>query len=253
MKDRSMPTRDHIAELRRRLVWSAVAVFMTTGAAFYFHEQILTLLMEPAQGFANVPEGKPIYLDLTEFIGVAMKTSLLVGIAASLPFVLFQLVMFVAPGLNPTERRYLFVLLPMSLIVFLAGAAFGYRILFPPAVNFLLEFGSDIATPMPRIGTYVNLMLSLLFWMGLVFETPIVLFFLSRIGVVTSEWLAKRRRYALVVAFLLGAIITPTFDPINQTLVAVPIMVLYEAGVWLAKLGTRNRLKALEKARQTST
>ena len=106
---------------------------------------------------------------------------------------------------------------------------------------------------MPRIGTYVNLMLSLLFWMGLVFETPIVLFFLSRIGVVTSEWLAKRRRYALVVAFLLGAIITPTFDPSNQTLVAVPIMVLYEAGVWLAKLGTRNRLKALEKARQTST
>ncbi len=245
-----MPARDHIAELRRRMVWSAVVVMLTTGAAFYFHKEILTLLMEPAQGFASVPEGKPVYLDLTEFIGVAMKTSLLVGVAASLPFVLLQVVMFVAPGLNPTERRYLYVLLPMSLIAFLAGAAFGYRILFPPAIDFLLSFGSDIATPMPRIGTYVNLMLSLLFWMGLVFETPIVLFFLSRIGVVTSEWLAKRRRYALVVAFILGAIITPTFDPINQTLVAVPIIVLYEVGIWLAKLGTRNRRLALEKAGQ---
>ena len=245
-----MPARDHIAELRRRMVWSAVVVMLTTGAAFYFHKEILTLLMEPAQGFANVPEGKPVYLDLTEFIGVAMKTSLLVGVAASLPFVLYQVVMFVAPGLNATERRYLYTLMPMSLIVFIAGAAFGYRILFPPAVDFLLSFGSDIATPMPRIGTYVNLMLSLLFWMGLVFETPIVLFFLSRIGVVTSEWLARRRRYAVVAAFILGAIITPTFDPINQTLVAVPIMVLYEAGVWLAKLGTRNRRRALEKAGQ---
>ena len=136
----------------------------------------------------------------------------------------------------------------MSLIAFVAGAAFGYRILFPPAINFLLSFGSEIATPMPRIGTYVNLMLSLLFWMGIVFETPLVLYFLSRIGVVTSEWLAKRRRYAVVVAFILGAIITPTFDPINQTFVAVPIIVLYEAGVWLAKLGGRQRRISLERS-----
>ena len=246
-----MTARDHMLELRRRLLWSAVVVMATSGAAFYFHGEILRLLMEPAQGFANVPEGKPVYLDLTEFIGVAMKTSLLVGFVASMPFVLLQLVLFVAPGLNPTERRYLYVLLPLSLIAFLAGAAFGYRILFPPAIDFLLTFGSDIATPMPRIGTYVNLMLSLLFWMGAVFELPIVLFFLSRIGVVTSEWLSKRRPYALVIAFILGAIITPTFDPINQTLVAVPIIVLYEVGIWLAKLGTRNRRRAFEKAGQS--
>ena len=204
--------------------------------------------MEPAQGFANVPEGKPVYLDLTEFIGVAMKTSLLVGLAGSLPFVLFQIVMFVSPGLSGSERRYLYILMPMSLIAFVAGAAFGYRILFPPAINFLLSFGSEIATPMPRIGTYVNLMLSLLFWMGIVFETPLVLYFLSRIGVGTSEWLAKRRRYAVVVAFILGAIITPTFDPINQTFVAVPIIVLYEAGGWLAKLGGRQRRISLERS-----
>ncbi len=247
-----MPAREHMVELRRRLVWSAVFVFAATGTAFYFHGEILRLLMEPAQGFANVPEGKPVYLDLTEFIGVAMKVSLLVGMAASIPFVLFQIVMFAAPGLNSAEKRYLYTLLPMSLIAFLAGAAFGYRILFPPAVDFLLTFGSDIATPMPRIGTYMSLMLSLLFWMGIVFETPLVLFFLSRIGVVTSEWLAKRRKYAVIIAFVLGAIITPTFDPINQTFVAVPIVILYEAGIWLAKLGTHNRRRSREKATEDS-
>jgi sec-independent protein translocase protein TatC len=249
---REMPARDHLVELRRRMVWSALFVVVATGTAFAFHQQILVLLMEPAQGFAGVEGGKPVYLDLTEFIGVAFKVSLLVGIAASIPFVLFQIVMFAAPGLNKSERFYLYILLPMSLVAFLAGAAFGYRILFPPAVNFLLTFGSEIATPLPRIGNYMNLMLSLLFWMGIVFELPLVLFFLSRIGVVTSEWLARRRKYAVIMAFVAGAIITPTFDPINQTFVAVPIIILYELGIWLAKLGTRNRRRSREKATEDS-
>ena len=201
----------------------------------------LILLMEPAQGFADIPNEKPIYTDLTEFIGVAMKASLLVGLFASLPVVLYQLVMFAAPGLTPKERRYLYILLPVSLLAFAGGAAFGYRILFPPAVDFLLSFGSDVATPYIRIGSYVGLMLSLLFWMGIVFETPVVLFFLSKIGVVTPEFLARHRRFAIVIAFILGAMITPTFDPINQAFVAVPIIVLYEVGIWLAKLGRRGR------------
>ena len=241
MKDKSIPIGEHLLELRKRLTWSAVAVLVCTGVAFAFHEQILLLLMKPAQGFTDIPNEKPIYTELTEFIGIAMKASLLVGVFASLPFVLFQMVMFVAPGLSPRERRYLYALLPVTILMFLVGAAFGYRILFPPAVKFLLSFGSDVATPYIRIGNYVNLMLSLLFWMGIVFETPVVLFFLSKIGVVTPKFLARQRRWAVVVAFILGAIITPTFDPINQTLVAVPIIVLYEVGIWLAKLARLGR------------
>ena len=241
MTDEKVPLGQHIQELRRRLIWSALAVLICTGAAFAFHERILILLMEPAQGFADIPNKKPIYTDLTEFIGVAMKASLLVGLFASLPVVLYQVVMFAAPGLTPKERRYLYILLPVSLLAFAGGAAFGYRILFPPAVDFLLSFGSDVATPYIRIGSYVGLMLSLLFWMGIVFETPVVLFFLSKIGVVTPEFLARHRRFAIVIAFILGAMITPTFDPINQAFVAVPIIVLYEVGIWLAKLGRRGR------------
>lgn len=222
---------------------SAIAVLVCAAAAFAFHEQILELLMEPAQGFASIPNQKPIYTDITEFMGTATKTSLLVGIFAALPFVLYQMVMFVAPGLTPKERRYLYTLMPLSLLAFVAGAAFGYRVLFPPAVHFLLTFGSDVATPFIRIGSYVNLMLALLFWMGVIFETPLVLFFLSKIGVVTPRFLARQRRYAVVVAFILGALITPTFDPVNQTLVALPIIVLYEVGIWLAKLGGRRQKK----------
>ena len=241
MKDEKLHLMQHLRELRRRLIWSAVSVLVCTGAAFAFHEQILILLMEPAQGFTDIPNEKPIYTDLTEFIGVAMKASLLVGLFASLPFVLYQVVMFAAPGLTPKERRYLYILLPVSLLAFAGGAAFGYRILFPPAVDFLLSFGSNVATPYIRIGNYVGLMLSLLFWMGIVFETPVVLFFLSKIGVVTPQFLARHRRYAVVIAFILGALITPTFDPINQSMVAVPIIVLYEVGIWLAKLGGGGR------------
>ena len=244
MKDQRFTIAEHIGELRRRLMFSAVAVLVCTGIAFAFHQQILSFLMEPAQGFAEIPNHKPIYTDLTEFVGIAMKVSLLGGLLLSLPFVLYQIVMFVTPGLTPGERRYLYTLLPVSLVVFLAGAAFGYRILFPPAVKFLLTFGSDLATPYIRIGNYANLMLTLLFWMGIIFETPVVMFFLSKIGVVNYRFLSRQRRYAVVVAFILGAIITPTFDPINQSLVAVPIIVMYEAGIWLARLGGRGRRAA---------
>jgi sec-independent protein translocase protein TatC len=241
MTDKRISITQHLLELRRRLMWSAIVILVFTGTAFVFHQQILKLLMEPAQGFAQIPNQKPIYTNLTEFIGVAMKVSLLAGLLASLPFILYQIVMFVAPGLTPGERRYLYALLPVSFLAFLTGAAFGYRILFPPAVKFLLTFGDEIATPYIRIGDYTNMMLSLLFWMGIVFEIPVVLFFLSKIGVVNSAFLARQRRYAIVIAFVLGAIITPTFDPLNQSLVALPIIVLYEASIWLVKLGGGRR------------
>ena len=231
----------HLTELRKRLTWSALVVVSCTVVAFVFHQQILELLMVPAKGFANVPYEKPIYTELTEFIGIAMKLSLMVGVFASLPFLLWQLVMFVSPGLKSSEKKYLYILMPVRVLVFIVGSLFGYFVLFPPAVKFLLTFGSDIATPMIRIGNYVGLMLSLLFWMGVVFEIPIVLFFLARVGIVTSRLLSRNRKWAIVGAFILGAIITPTLDPVNQILVALPIVVLYEFGIVLSKLGTKIR------------
>ena len=241
MNDEPLPLRSHLLELRRRLTYSAISVAVTTAVAFAFHRQILRFLMEPAKQFEEIPIGGPVYTTLTEFISIAFKTSLLVGLFASLPFVLYQVVRFAAPGLNRTERRYLYILMPATLLAFLAGAAFGYYVMFPPMIRFLLNFGSDIAIPMIAIGSYINLILMLTFWLGIIFEMPVVIFFLAKIGLVSSEFLGRQRRYAIVVAFILGAIITPTFDPINQSLVAIPIIVLYELSIWLAKLAARGR------------
>lgn len=241
MTDKQLPITEHIGELRKRLIWCVMVILVSTAVCFVFHQQILSLLMAPAEGFSDITNNKPIYTDLTEFIGIAMKVSLLFGMLLASPFVLLQIVRFVAPGLNRTEARYLYILLPASLLAFSAGAFFGYYVLIPPAVKFLLSFGAEVATPYIRVGNYVNLIITLLFWMGIVFETPIVMFFLSKIGLVTSGFLASKRRYAVVGAFILGAIITPTFDPVNQILVALPIMVMYELGIWLAWLGGRGR------------
>ena len=242
-EERSISIQEHLLELRRRLLYSSIAIVIATGFAFVFHQQILTLLMAPAGGFETIPGGKPIYTEITEFISTAMKASLMVGLFVSFPFVFFQLALFVSPGLTRSERRYLFALLPVAIIVFLIGAAFGYKVLIPPMINFLLYFGNEVATPQIRIGRYVSTVLSLLIWLGVLFETPVVLFFLAKIGLVTPKLLLKNWRYALVVAFILGAIITPSIDPVNQAIVAAPILGLYIAGIGMAWVGTKSRSK----------
>ena len=127
------------------------------------------------------------------------------------------------------------------MLAFVAGGAFAYFVLTPPALHFLLTFGGDVATPLIRVSNLVNLMLRLLFWMGVAFETPLVMYLLAQLGIVNYRMLSRFRRYWVVVAFILGAIITPTFDPVNQALVAVPLLVLYELGLLLARLAARSR------------
>tara|TARA_B100000470_G_C19698350_1_gene349725 strand:+ start:159 stop:758 length:600 start_codon:yes stop_codon:yes gene_type:complete len=195
--------------------------------------------MEPAEDFASAPNNKPIYTELTEYLSAAFKVSLFAGIILSTPIIIYQAVMFASPGLNKKEKIYLWILIPSSLTLFLTGAAFGYWILLPPMIKFLLTFGSDVASPFIKIGNYTNIMISLLFWMGLIFETPLIMFFLSKIGLVNYKMLRRYRRHTVVLAFVLGAIITPTIDPITQSLVAIPIILMYEAGIWLSWLATR--------------
>ncbi|MCH7706828.1 MAG: twin-arginine translocase subunit TatC [Chloroflexi bacterium] len=235
-----MTLRDHLTELRRRLFISAIGVLVGTIIAFIFHRQILLFLMQPAKAINAIPGDTPlIYTMVTEMLGITMKVSLLGGFILSVPLWTYQLVMFISPGLKPRERKYLFVFLPGVTAAFLTGTAFSYYVLIPPALQFLLTFNSDIAAPMIRIGSYMNLMITLLFWMGVIFETPVLMFVLARLRVIRYKTFARWRRLAIVLAFVLGALITPTFDPINQSLVAGPIIVLYEIGIWLAWLAGR--------------
>jgi len=220
----------HLNELRGRLIKCVIAVVITTALSFIFADRIFHVLITPA-GDINL-----IFTDLTEMIGAYMKVSLAGGLTLAMPFLVYQLVMFVSPALTPREKRYVYIILPWITFMFLGGVAFGYFVLIPPAMKFLLTFGSDIATPAIKIGNYVSIITRLLVAVGVVFETPVVITFLARLGIVKAKWLASKRKYAIVAAFVIAAAITPTFDPVNQSLVAVPIVVLYELSIWLARL-----------------
>ena len=228
--DKKLTILGHLSELRRRLIKCVIAVLITTILSFVFAKQIFHILILPAEGI-NL-----IYIEMTEMIGTYMRVSLTSGIILTMPYLIYQLIMFVSPALTPKERKHVYLVLPWIALMFAAGVVFGYFILIPPATKFLITFGSDIATPQIKIGNYISIVTRLLLAIGLVFEMPVVTTFLARLGVITPKWLAGKRRLAIIFAFILAAIITPTFDPLNQTLVAAPLIVLYEISIWLAKL-----------------
>lgn len=231
--DTKLPIRSHLQELRSRLLKCVIVLGVTTVASFFFAKYVFYVLEAVAEGIDL------IYIEMTEMISTYFHVCFTCGLALALPFIIYQLVMFLRPALGPTERKYLTFLLPGVVFSFAAGVAFGYFVLVPPAAKFLITFGSDIATPQIRVGNYVSLMVKLLFAIGLCFETPLLIFLLSKLHIVTPEKLSKYRKFAVLGAFILAAIITPTFDPINQTIVAVPLIILYEIGILLAKLARR--------------
>jgi sec-independent protein translocase protein TatC len=230
----------HFQELRKRLIRSVIAVAITAVISFIFWKWLLYILILPAEDINLV------FIELTEMIGTIMRVCLASGIILAMPYLTFQAIMFVSPALTRKEKRYLYTILPWIAFMFLVGVVFGYFILIPPAIGFLYTFGSDIATPQIKIGNYISIITRLLLAIGLVFEMPVVTTFLARIGIVKAKWLADKRKMAIIVAFILAAIITPTFDPINQSLVAVPLVVLYEMSIWLAKLVERKKAEASE-------
>jgi len=232
-KDKKLTTLEHLSELRSRLIKCVIAVLITTIIAFVFSRQIFHILILPTENI-NL-----IYTEMTEMIGTYMKVSLISGIILAMPYLVYQLIMFVSPALTRKEKKSIYLILPWIALMFAGGVAFGYFILIPPATNFLLTFGADIATPQIKIGNYISIVTRLLLAIGLVFEMPVITTFLSRIGVITPKWLAQKRKPAIIFAFILAAIITPTFDPLNQTLVAAPLIILYELSIWLAKLVQR--------------
>ncbi|MDO8690957.1 MAG: twin-arginine translocase subunit TatC [Dehalococcoidia bacterium] len=221
---------EHLDELRQRLIISAIGVAVTTAISFIFTKQLLLFLKEPA-GTVEF-----ITIEATEGFSTYFKVALYSGLGLGLPMLLFQAIMFLAPGLTRNERRYLRFLLPGSVVCFILGVLFAYYIALPPALRFLIPFLQDIATPQIRIGDYVTFVTTLLFWTGVVFETPIVIFFLAKLKIVNYKMLAKNRKFALLGAFVIAAIITPSPDPITQIVVAMPLLALYEAGIWLARI-----------------
>ena len=240
---RELSITEHLRELRRRVLICVVAILAGSVVSFAFYKQIIEFLSRPAYDLETGAGLELVFIEVTELLTTAVKVSFVAGFVLALPVILYQVVMFVAPGLTGRERRYLFLFMPAALLAFAAGVAFAYYVLTPPALRFLLGF-SDVATPLIRISNFVNLMVRLLFWMGVAFETPLIMYMLAQLGIVSAQRLSRFRRYWVVIAFILAAIITPTFDPVNQALVAGPLLVLYEIGVLLARLAGRSRREA---------
>jgi sec-independent protein translocase protein TatC len=232
----------HLRELKKRLFYSAIAVIITSAASFIFADRIFEIIKAPA---GNI---QFIFIEVAEGMSAYMQVCMISGLIIAMPFLIYQFLMFILPALKDNEKKLLTISLAWVVIMFAGGVAFGYFVLIPPAMKFLFQAGEWVATPQIRIGAYVIFVAKLLLVIGLVFELPVITTFLTRIGVIKPSWLASKRRPAVLVAFILAAIITPTMDPVNQAIVAVPLIALYEISIWLSKLVQHRREQVMLKA-----
>lgn len=228
-RDRELSLIEHLDELRRRLVVAAVAVLITTAGAFFFAVPIIKFLLAPS-GIARC-----LALSPTENFTTFMRVSLFAGIALAMPVLLYEIFAYVDPALLPRERRFVLTSGPFVLGLFVGGMAFCYYVLLPNAIKFLINFGSEVIENQLRCAEYLSFVTTFILGVGIVFEMPAIIVALVRIGVVQRSWLARQRRYVFLLVFVIGAIITPTPDPFNQTLVALPMYLLYEAGLLISR------------------
>jgi sec-independent protein translocase protein TatC len=234
MSAERLPFNAHLEELRKRLIRAAAAWLVGFLACYGYAERLFQLISHPVR--AALPEGSSlVFINATEPFFTYMKIGALAGLMVALPVILWQIWGFVAPGLHGHEKRFAVPFVLASCLCFGAGAWFGFTYVFPTIFTFLVKFGTGTGEieAMLSMGAYLSLAGKLLLAFGIVFELPIVIFFLARMGVVDHLWLRKNRKYALVLAFAIGAILTPP-DVFSQSALALPFILLYEVGIWLA-------------------
>jgi len=230
---------EHLDELRSRLTRAFIAAFVGLLACYSFAQQIFDYLLEPLKPL--LPEGSHlIFTSLPEGFFTYIKLSAVAGIFLTSPYIFYQLWQFVAPGLYKDERRWLVPIAFFSALFFCSGAMFGYFVVFPIAFEFFMGFTTEIIRPMPTLKEYLSFSLKLLIAFGVAFELPLFIFFLARLGMVTSKSLRKFRKYAILLAFIASAILTPP-DVVSQTFMAGPLIILYELGIWVAHFFGKRR------------
>jgi sec-independent protein translocase protein TatC len=231
---------EHLMELRYRIMWMAVSVVL--GMIAFFIPQVgfavIGWLLAPAR--ASVPDFRPQFIEPMENIAAFFRVALLGGITVGMPMVVYHILRFVSPALTRSEKRWVFPIVFGATAAFVGGVAFGYFFILPFTLNFLLTFGNDIAQADWRIGNYIDFVTRMLLIMGLVFETPLLVMGLAKFGVVRWRQLLRFWRLAVVIAFVIAAVVTPTIDPVTQSLVGGPIVVLYFVGIGLAWLVRRD-------------
>ncbi len=236
---------DHLGELRTRIVWSLIPTAVGLLVAFRYSDRILQFIRRPLDR-ANV---QLVALTPTEGFWTSMKISMVMGVILAMPVILWQVWAFIAPGLHKHERRFAGPFVLIGSVLFLLGAAFALLVVMPFGVEFLLNFTKEQGIqPMISVSSHVDLVIKFTLGFGLVFELPLVLTMLSRMGIVTPKFLSKNRKYAILINFVIAAILTPTPDILNQSLMAGPLIVLYEIGILAARIFGKRSPKAVPAA-----
>jgi sec-independent protein translocase protein TatC len=228
---------EHLEELRKRIIYSIISVAVGFFLCWRYAEHIFALMQEPimqALRRNGMPE-KLVYLSPTEPFNLYLKIGLLAGVFVAAPFILYQVWMFISPGLYRNERSYVLPFMFSTIALFAAGGYFGYRIVYPAALEFLIGYGKQFQ-PMITIGEYTDLFMTIILGLGVVFELPILVFFLALMGVVTAGWMWRNLRYSILAIFAIAAIVTPTSDILNMCIFAAPMLVLYIVSIGIAFL-----------------
>ena len=256
MESNKMPLTEHLSELRRRILTSLAVVFVVFVVVFNYSETLFELVTFPLRAELRFSVGSPyvevikktaaplVFLAPAEAFWMHLKVSLVAALILSLPIIFYQLWRFISPGLLTKERRYVLPFVFFATLLFIVGALFCFVIVLPFAITFLLGYKTQNMAPMLSVGSYVDFCLKFILAFGIIFELPLAIIFLTRIGIVTPKTLAKNRKFAVLFAFIAGAILTPTPDMFNQTLMAVPIIILYEIGILVSRVMYRKKADA---------
>jgi len=227
---------DHVEDLRKHLLRSLLALALAVSISFFFTQPLIKYLALPAGGLDTMKA-----IEVTESIGVFMKVALLSGVALSLPYIAFEFWLFAAPGLSSRSRSFGLIAIPLATILFVCGMAFAYYVMMPAALPFLLNFMGIQAELRPA--SYYNFITGVMFWIGISFEFPLVIYALTAIGFVKPKVLAEQWRLAIILIAVLAAAITPTVDPVNMALVMAPMSLLYFISIGLSRIAYKGRLK----------
>lgn len=231
---------EHIEALRKHLLRMLIGLVIAIAISFSFTTQMVDFLSLPVGGISALRA-----IDITESISVFMRVALFAGIALASPYIVFELWLFVAPGLKPGARKLGLIGIPLSTLLLITGMLFAYYFMLPSALPFLLNF-MGIET-IPRPSSYINFVSGLLFWIGIAFEFPLVIFVLSLMGIAKPKFMAQQWRMAVIVIAIISALITPTVDPVNMALVMGPMIVLYFLSIGLSFLASFNRNRSAAK------
>ncbi|OQX22693.1 MAG: twin arginine-targeting protein translocase TatC [Desulfobacteraceae bacterium IS3] len=233
-EEEKLPFLAHLEELRQRLIVCSIAILIGFCIAYGFKEQLFRILMHPLIAAMGKGE-KLIFTGLAEAFFTYLKVAFLGGLMLSSPVIIYEFWMFVAPGLYAEERRLMLPVVFLSSFFFIGGALFGYFIVFPLGFEFFLAFADENIQAMPSMKEYLSFSATMLLAFGVVFELPLVIIFLARLGVVSVEFLRKNRKYAILLIFIVAAILTPP-DVISQIMMAIPLMILYEVSIVGSKI-----------------